>query len=208
MLDDKKWRHSFRFGDVQSKGSDKLQDWKLSVLPKDYSGKSVMDIGCADGFFSFDAEEKGADGVLAIDDEPREQRPTRELAFQLLDSKVRYKQLDLYDFDSQLDEYFDIIIFMGVLYHLKYPLFGLEKVVKKLAKGGTLYLETEYSILYSIMGQSAAEFIKDDRLQKDPTNWWVPSIKCIRDMMEVAGLSDIEVKSRYRSRAFLTGVLK
>ena len=206
MIKNMTWRHSFKFGKVITPGTDKLQEWKLSVLPKDFKGKSVLDIGCADGFFSFYAKKNGASKVLAIDDEPLEERPTRALAFSILDLDVEYRQLDLYDL--QLNEYFDVIIFMGVIYHLKYPLFGLEKVVRKLTNDGILYLESEYSILYSLIGSSAAEFIKDDRLKKDSTNWWVPSIKCLKDMMEVAGLADVELKSKTKSRAFLTGVLK
>jgi len=208
LVENKKWRHSFKFGDVTVKGSDKLQDWKLTVLPKDYTGRSVLDIGCADGFFSFYAKEKGASRVLAIDDEPLERRSTRELAFKLLEPEVEYRQLDLYNFDTELNERFDIIIFMGVIYHLKYPLFGLEKVVQKLKDGGTIYLESEYNILYSTFGACVAEFLKDDRLKRDPTNWWIPSIKCLKDMMEVAGLVDIKVKSRLKSRVILSGVSK
>jgi tRNA (mo5U34)-methyltransferase len=93
-------------------------------IPQSLHGKRVLDIGAWDGWFSFQMERRGAE-VLAIDnwDNPRFHQ-----AKAMLHSRVEYRQMDIYELTPQRVGYFDIVLFMGVLYHLKHPLLALERV--------------------------------------------------------------------------------
>ena len=93
-------------------------------IPEDLRGKRVLDIGAWDGWFSFEMERRGAE-VLAIDnwDNPRFHEVRR-----LLNSRVEYRQMDVYDLTPARIGRFDIVLFFGVLYHLKHPLLALERV--------------------------------------------------------------------------------
>lgn len=102
-------------------------DFITQAIPKDLKGKSVLDIGTLDGYFSFLAEKRGANRILATDIIEEE---GFHLAKERLKSKVSYKIMDVNDLDK-LDEKFDVVLFLGVLYHLRYPLLVLEKIYPK-----------------------------------------------------------------------------
>ena len=90
----------------------------------DLKGKHVLDIGCRDGLFSFKAECMGADEVVGIDNDLSE--PATQFLIPFFNSKVQLRQLNLYDLQPDTFGLFDIVIFPGVLYHLRYPFLGLE----------------------------------------------------------------------------------
>jgi 2-polyprenyl-3-methyl-5-hydroxy-6-metoxy-1,4-benzoquinol methylase len=106
----------------------------------DLKGKHVLDIGCRDGLFSFKAECMGAAEVVGIDND------LSEAAIQFLipffNSKVQMRQLNLYDLRPDTFGLFDIVIFAGVLYHLRYPFWGLKMIRDVMKVGGHLLLET------------------------------------------------------------------
>ena len=123
------WWHSFELPDgTQIQGVCKLSDLQGRIaqfpIPLDLRGKRVLDIGAWDGWFSFEMERRGAE-VLAIDnwDNPRFHEMHAKL-----DSRVEYRQMDMYELTPQRIGRFDIVLFMGVLYHLKHPLLALERV--------------------------------------------------------------------------------
>src|SRR5580658_7339771 len=102
--------------------------WRLSLfgLPEDLSGKRVLDIGAWDGWFSFECERRGAQ-VVAVDCVALN---TFLEARELLNSRVEYLTLDVDELSAAKLGRFDIVLFFGVLYHLRHPLLGLEKVVE------------------------------------------------------------------------------
>ena len=193
------WVQGMKFGEYESTQIGPSQDWRISLLPKDYTGKAVLDIGGADGFYSFNAEDKGSSRVLITD---LRRNIKREMAFRLYDTKVEEKIIDIYDMD-EINEQFDIIIFMGVLYHLKHPILGLEKVYNKLKEGGELYLET---LIYVCDGLDQklpiAEYIEDDRCNNDITNWWAPTIETGLAMMRTVGFKEPKFLSKHNDRGF------
>jgi tRNA (mo5U34)-methyltransferase len=132
------WHHSFEFGNIQTtniRTSLNYQMWASQGLPLDLTGKSVLDIGTSDGFYSFLCEERGAKRVLATDSQRHEGVPSLEdesharfeIIKKILNSNVEYKKLDVYDVDT-LDETFDIVLFFGVYYHLKDPILAIKKL--------------------------------------------------------------------------------
>ncbi|MGH8575865.1 MAG: class I SAM-dependent methyltransferase [Gammaproteobacteria bacterium] len=112
----------------------------------DFRGKRVLDIGTWDGLWSFEAESLGASSVLATDINTQrsftDQGPaTFEFAKRIRGSNVEYKEVSVYDLDS-LEQQFDIVVFFGVLYHLRYPQLGLARIRNILKDGGLLLMET------------------------------------------------------------------
>lgn len=106
----------------------------------DFTGKRVLDIGCRDGMFSFQAERQGAREVIGIDNDLS--RGAVEFLIPHFGSRVQMYEMNLYDLTPERFGTFDIIIFPGVLYHLRYPVWGLKKIVDCLVPGGTLMIES------------------------------------------------------------------
>src|SRR5262249_36199841 len=106
----------------------------------DLRGKRVLDIGCRDGLFSFEAERLGASEVIGIDNDLS--RGAIELLIPHFNSKVRMQELNLYDLTPATFGLFDVVICPGVLYHLRYPFWGLKLVRDVISENGYLVLET------------------------------------------------------------------
>jgi SAM-dependent methyltransferase len=106
----------------------------------DLEGKRVLDVGCRDGLFSFAAESMGAAEVIGIDNDLS--KPATEFLIPFFKSKVRMLQQNLYDLKSQELGFFDVILFPGVLYHLRYPFWGLKVLREMMKPGGELLIET------------------------------------------------------------------
>lgn len=123
------WWHSFELPNRSTiQGACSLEGLKrrlaLFPIPADLHGKRVLDIGAWDGWFSFEMEKRGAE-VVAID---TWRNPKFLEIRERLSSRVEYNNLDVYELDPRKIGTFDIVLFLGVLYHLKHPLLGLEKV--------------------------------------------------------------------------------
>lgn len=106
----------------------------------DVKGKRVLDIGCRDGLFSFAAESMGAAEVVGIDNDVS--KAATEFLIPFFNSKVRMHQMNLYDLKPESFGQFDVVIFPGVLYHLRYPFWGLRAIRDILKIGGHLLIET------------------------------------------------------------------
>jgi tRNA (mo5U34)-methyltransferase len=169
------------------------------AFPADLSGWSVLEIGCNAGFYAFEMKRRGAARVVAIDSEPLYLRQARLLATRFgLD--VEFQERSVYDVGS-LGERFDLVLFMGVLYHLRHPLLALD-IVRHKARGH-MVLQTmtmpdsgqapvpadlgldERQQLQS-PGWPRMAFI-EHRLAGDPTNWWAPNSACVLAMLRSAG---------------------
>ncbi len=166
-------------------------------LPKDMTGFRVLDVGCAEGFFSFEAERRGACEVVSVDYDP-ECIKRFKLCAEALGSKVTHAQvLSVYSLDPAVLGTFDLVMFFGLLYHLEYPLLGIEKVAAMTT--GTLLIQSFTMETSSLTDQSLARFRphgvisgpKDSPIH-DPTVFWEPNAACIEDMLDHVGLVNIE----------------
>jgi tRNA (mo5U34)-methyltransferase len=175
-------------------------------LPRDLRGRRALDIGCNAGFYSFRLAARGAH-VLAFDMDEHYLEQARWAA-QALDpeGRIDFRRMQVYDL-VDLEERFDLVLFLGVLYHLRYPLLALDIVAER--AGGTLILQTltmpgaptadvpaDLSLAQraslAASGWPRAAFI-EHRLEGDPTNWWAPDDACVRAMARSAGLEVIAV---------------
>ena len=134
-LKDYTFFHTIQLGDgVETPGHPLWKHEKLlleTIASQDLKGKRVLDIGCANGLFSFEAEKHGATDILAVDHTEEQLKPMRDLLIPYLESKIKVLRKNLLDLSSSEIGRFDIIIFPGVLYHLRYPFWSL-KVVRDL----------------------------------------------------------------------------
>ena len=177
-------------------------------LPENFSGKTVLDIGAFDGLFALEAEKRGAARVLAIDNFNHLEKEGKHLergfiplqiAREILASKVEYKEMDAMDVAPEKIGTFDVVLFLGVLYHLKNPVLALEKVAsvtKELAIIESLYFD-KYN------DEAVAWFFEKDEWKNDPTNWWSPNQKCIEAMTRAAGFKRVECVSKSNGRITL-----
>ncbi len=109
------------------------------IAIRDLTGKRVLDIGCRDGLFSFAAERQGGD-VTGIDNDLS--KAAVEFLIPHFRSRVKMRQANIYDFTVSPEERFDFVIFAGVLYHLRFPMFALKRIADVMKPGGTLLIET------------------------------------------------------------------
>lgn len=163
-------------------------------LPASLAGASVLDIGAWDGFFSFEAERRGAARVLAVDSycwsgDGWGTKRGFELARRVLGSKVEDREIDVMDLAPETVGTFDVVFFLGVLYHLRHPLLALEKVAA--VTKSLLLLETAVDLLGC--RTPAMAFYRDRELNGDPTNWWAPNVTGLCEMLRAAGFSRVQV---------------
>jgi len=112
-------------------------------LPKNAASLPVLDIGCRDGFFAFEMERRGAE-VTGIDYAAPDITGFN-VAAEILDSKVNYLVANVYDLSPETHGTFDVVLFLGVLYHLRNPIQGFDAILRVLKKGGLLFVETQLS---------------------------------------------------------------
>ena len=159
------WYHAMNINGIQTKNtrtSSQYQMWISQVIPDDLTGKNILDVGCTDGFYSFLCEQRNANRMLAIDYEgfdkhkkmpesAKKINPNNfELYKKLLDSKVEYRKLDVYNIDL-IKETFDFVLFFGVYYHLENLISALKKIYSVVSDSVFLaghILESENPIMY------------------------------------------------------------
>jgi tRNA (mo5U34)-methyltransferase len=196
-----RWHHSIDLGHgIITPGQDnsarKLARLKL---PESLHGKSVLDVGAWDGYFSFEAERRGAKRVLATDsycwNGSHDWGSMRgfELAREALGSRVEDMVIDVLDLSPERLGTFDVVLFLGVLYHMKHPLLALERVAS--VTGDMLVVETAVDLLN--VRQPALAFYPHE-MCGDHTNWCGPNPKAVVAMLETAGFRRIEIVSGVR----------
>ena len=171
--------------------------WRLGLfgLEQDLRGKRVLDVGAWDGWFSFECERRGAQ-VVAVD---CVELDTFLEARQLLGSKVEYRTLDVTELSAARLGTFDIVLFFGVLYHLRHPLLGLEKALE---------LTTDRALIESFVIAPEAraipavmEFYERAELGGQIDNWCGPSPECMAAMCRSAGFAQVELRDITNQRA-------
>lgn len=205
------WFHNLDIHGVKTAPNHFLGDfpnikWKhiAPAVPEDLTGATVLDIGCNGGFYSVQMKRRGAERVLGIDIDDRYLNQAR-FAASTLGLKIEFEKCSVYDVDK-IDGTFDFVIFMGVLYHLRYPLFALDKVVKKV--GGKLLFQTmirgseevkEWETNYHFWNKEIFEqpewprmYFVEHSYSNDQTNWWIPNRAAAEGMLRSAGLNILQ----------------
>jgi len=193
-VDALRWYHSIDLGHgVRTNGIDDTPVRLARLdLPASFAGKTVLDIGAWDGFFSFEAERRGAARVLATDYYSWHgtgwgTKAGFELARRTLGSRVEDLSIDVMDLSPERVGTFDVVFFLGVLYHLPHPLLALEKVASVTTE--LLVLETVVDLVG--LSRPAVAFYPDRELNGDPTNWWGPNIAAVHGMLRTSGFRDV-----------------
>lgn len=205
-----RWRHRITLpGGIVTPGTqDTLTAGVYFGIPDDLTGKSVLDIGCSDGYFSFECERRGAAHVLAIEDFSSvfvDAPIGFNVAHRLLGSQVEFRQMDLFDLDPRVVGAFDLVLFLGVLYHLRHPLLALERIASVCR--GQLIIETLIApeprrlerLVAGRFGRRSARYMKfyeGDEVNRDPTNWWPPSPAGMLAMLRSCGFCDVQMLLR------------
>lgn len=170
-------------------------------IPADLSGWTALDIGCNAGFYAFELARRGAK-VTGIDHDERYLRQARWAAAQFgMENAVAFRRTSVYDLGREPGAY-DLVLFMGVLYHLRYPLLGLDIVASKarrlmifqtLTMPGQEAMETPRDMAIEERkrmlkpGWPRMAFI-EKRVAGDPTNWWAPNHACCEAMLRSSGM--------------------
>jgi tRNA (mo5U34)-methyltransferase len=203
------WFHNIDLKGVRTAPSHFLGDypaikWRrfADAIPKNLRGRSVLDIGCNGGFYSIEMKRRGAGRVLGIDSDADYVAQAR-FAAEVNELDIEFRQLSVYEVAS-IGEKFGIVLFMGVLYPLRYPLLALDLIHEHAADDLMVFqsmqrgsrdierVETDYDFW------ETAQFERPDypklhfiehRYANDPTNWWVPNRACVEAMLRSAGFA-------------------
>lgn len=170
-------------------------------IPNRLDKKIVLDVGAWDGFFSFECERRGAGYVLATDSwcwggGGWGTQDGFNLARKTLGSKVADLKIDV--LDLHLGGVFDLVLFLGVLYHMKHPLLALEKIFGQTACGGMAIIETHLDL--PAVKYPAMRFYPGKELNNDPSNWWGPNPQAVMAMLECVGFKKVRQVSEVQSR--------
>ncbi len=207
-----KWFHNIDLKGVQTAPDHFLGDypafkWRgfAGAIPADLRGKTVLDIGCNGGFYSLEMKRRGADCVVGIDSDEEYLRQAR-FAAEVCGLEIDFRCISVYDV-ARLGRRFDIVLFMGVLYHLRYPMLALDLlhdhvcgdllVFQSLLRGSTeVYrLDPDYpfseTAVFDEPGFPRLHFI-EDRYAGDPTNWWIPNLACAEAMLRSSGFHIVD----------------
>jgi tRNA (mo5U34)-methyltransferase len=158
------------------------------AIPQDLRDKSVLDIGCNAGFYSIEMKKRGADRVVGIDSDETYLAQAR-FAAEICGADIELRQLSVYEV-GRLEEHFDIVLFMGVLYYLRHPLLALDLIHEHVAGDLLVFqsmlrgseevfpVEGDYPFsnqdIFDQAGFPKLHFIENS-YAGDPTNWWIPN---------------------------------
>ncbi len=200
-----RWHHQIDLGqgivtpgyDNSSKKLDRLH------FPASFAGKSVLDVGAWDGFFSFEAERRGAKRVLATDSFSWGgggwgTQDGFQLARRALGSKVEDLFIDVLDLAPEKVGAFDVVFFLGVLYHMRHPLLALERVASVTRE--LLIVETAVDYLHT--RRPVIAFYPGAESGNDPTNWCGPNGRAVIAMLNTVGFRRVDVVADYRPFPF------
>ena len=203
------WFHNMRLQGVATAPEHFLGDYPAvkyrhfrDTLPADMAGLSVLDIGCNAGFYALEMKRRGAERVLGIDTDERYLTQAR-FAAEVSGLDIDFKRMAVWDVGA-LQERFDLVIFMGVLYHLRHPLLALDLIHEHVAKDLFLFqsmqrgsrevadVAEDYEITapgaFDQPGYPKLHFI-EHRYSHDQTNWWIPNRACVEAMLRSAGFA-------------------
>lgn len=199
-----KWFHTIDLGNgIATPGAGASpQRLQMLRLPEDLTGMTVLDIGSWDGFFAFECERRGAKRVLATDSycwsgNGWGTKDGFNLARRALGSRVEDLEIDVLDLSPERTGVFDLVLCLGVLYHMRNPLLALERILS--VTGRRLILDTHVDLL--TIKRPAIAFYSDNELNDDPTNWCGPNPAAVEAMLKTVGFSRVEIVARQLSPA-------
>jgi tRNA (mo5U34)-methyltransferase len=201
------WFHNLDLNGVRTAPSHFLGDypavkWRqfAHAIPADLSGKSVLDIGCNAGFYSMEMKRRGAERVLSVDSS-EEYLSQARFAAEVKDLEIDFRRMSVYDVGS-LGETFDIVLFLGVFYHLRHPLLALDLIHDTVARDLLVFqsmqrgskriepLQKNYDFWtadpFKNPGYPKMHFV-EHKYADDWTNWWIPNRACVEAMLRSAG---------------------
>jgi tRNA (mo5U34)-methyltransferase len=201
------WFHNLELRGVQTAPEHFLGDYPkvkwnrfAHTLPRDLRGQTVLDIGCNAGFYSIEMKRRGADRVVGIDSDDR-YLAQAAFAAEVSGTEIEFCKLSVYDV-AELSERFDIVLFMGVFYHLRYPLLALDLIHAHVVKNLFVFqsmqrgseavpvLQEDYPFwnerVFEEPGFPCLYFI-EKKYAGDPTNWWIPNRACTEALLRDAG---------------------
>jgi tRNA (mo5U34)-methyltransferase len=204
------WFHNFELEGIRTAPEHFLGDyprikWQqfADALPADLSGRRVLDIGCNAGFYCIELKRRGADRVLGIDHDERYLEQARFAARTLGYGDIEFRRLSIYRV-HELRERFDLVLFMGALYHLRHPLLALDLirefvvddllVFQSMLRGDASAppLARDYPFaeraIFDAPGYPRLHFV-EHKYAGDPTNWWIPNKACAAALLRAAGFS-------------------
>src|SRR3954469_10345519 len=201
------WFHNMELGGVRTAPHHFLGDypaikWRrfAHAIPADLSGQTVLDIGCNGGFYALEMKRRGAARVGAIDSDDGYLRQAR-FAAQIAGLDIEFAEMSVYDI-AALGERFDVVLFLGVLYHLRHPLLALDLirehvvndlfVCQSMQRGdpGDEPLQEDYPFSETEVFERPSFphlYFIEHRYAGDDTNWWVPNRACTQAMLRSAG---------------------
>ena len=206
------WFHNLDLGGVLTAPDHFLGDYPRTkwqrfaqAIPQDLSGRHVLDIGCNGGFYSLEMKRRGAQSVLGIDSDETYLAQAR-FAAQVTGLDVTFQNMSVYDV-ARLGRRFDLVLFMGVLYHLRHPLLALD-LVREHVVGDLMVFQCmlrgsprlapvpedapfSQTSLFERPGHPRLHFV-EHRYAGDPTNWWVPNRACIEAMLRSSGFDIVD----------------
>src|SRR5271166_5507151 len=198
------WYHSIELpnGDV-IQGVQSLAQQRLRLrqfpIPEDLRGKRVLDIGAWDGWFGFEMEKRGA-SVVAVDAVRNEKLLQ---ARELLGSKIQYHVADVYDLRPSDLGVFDIVLFLGVLYHLKHPMLALERVCA-MSRDLVCVESLVVNDGYKPDAVPLVEFYETTELGGQFDNWVGPNLACLLSMCRTAGFARVRFEGMLANRAHVS----
>jgi tRNA (mo5U34)-methyltransferase len=200
------WWHQIELpGGYVTPGPDRSAEKLASLRLPDLEGKTVLDVGAFDGYFSFAAERLGASRVVALDTYMW-QKPGGKDGFEYargaLDSKVESVEVEVLDISPETVGRFDVVLFLGVLYHMRHPLLALERVAG--VTDELLVMETLVDLTFL---RSPAAAFYSWALLRDDTNWWGPNQAAVMGMLRSVGFERTAAYPAKRvTRARLRGI--
>jgi tRNA (mo5U34)-methyltransferase len=185
-------------------------------VPKDCAGLRIADIGAWNGCVAFECERRGASEVVAISLEDPQATGFNFLKEILQTQRTRYELGTIYNLDPERIGQFDVVICFGVIYHLRYPILGIDNL-RRIAKG-RLYLESHVldeallldgreislrSKYPELANASLLQFYKNDDLAGDRSNWFSPSVASLIGLVESAGFEVRQVR-QFAERGYVS----
>ncbi|HEX4696327.1 MAG TPA: TIGR04290 family methyltransferase [Candidatus Udaeobacter sp.] len=206
------WFHNIEISGIQTAPHHFLGDyprvkWERfqHAIPADLRGKTVLDIGCNGGFYSIEMKRRGADRVVAIDFDDRYLAQAR-FAAKAFGYEIELRKLSVYDV-HELGEQFDVVLFLGVLYHLRHPLLALDLIHEHVARDLFIFqslqrgsetiepVEDDYEFwepdVFDRPGFPKLYFV-EKRYAGDPTNWWIPNRAAVEAMLRSSGFEIVD----------------
>ncbi len=203
------WFHNLDLAGVRTAPDHFLGDYPTvkwnrfaDALPKDLTNQTVLDIGCNGGFYSLEMKRRGAARVLGIDFDSDYLQQAR-FAAEVEGLDIEFRKLSVYDVGA-LGERFDVVLFLGVLYHLRHPLLALDLIRENVARNLFVFQSMQRGATEVIAADKDYDFWDNTPVESgafpimrfvehsyagDPTNWWIPDRGCVEAMLRSSGFA-------------------